>query len=106
MDTVLKVEPSGGDGFLIALEAQTARAPGKGCSWSYYVAYLHAKFGMPVLLVAVCKDLPTASWAAGPFECRVGTWTTQPECPRHTEHGGPRHAGVGQGNSEILVRMA
>lgn len=81
MDTVLKVEPSEGDGFLIALEAQTARAPGKGGSWSYYVAYLHAKFGMPVLLVTVCKDLPTASWAAGPFECRVGTWTTQSTRP-------------------------
>ncbi|MGA5360809.1 hypothetical protein [Streptomyces purpurascens] len=81
VDTVLKVEPSEGDGFLIAIEAQTARAPGKGTSWAYYVAYLHAKFGMPVLLVAVCKHRPTATWAAGPFECRVGTWTTQSTRP-------------------------
>ncbi|WP_338781237.1 hypothetical protein [Streptomyces sp. DG1A-41] len=61
--------------------AQTARARGKESSWSYYVAYLRAKFGLPVLLVAVCKNRPTASWAAGPFECRVGTWTTQSTRP-------------------------
>ncbi|MFJ4079566.1 hypothetical protein ACIP2Z_11465 [Streptomyces iakyrus] len=81
VDTVLKVEPSEGGGFLIAVEAQTAPTPDKGFSWSYYVAHLHAKYGMPVLLVAVCKNRPTASWAAGPFECRVRTWTTQSTRP-------------------------
>jgi hypothetical protein len=81
VDTVLKVEPSEGDSFLIAVEAQTARTRGKGSSWSYYVAYLRAKFDLPVLLVAVCRDRPTASWAAGPFECRVGSWTTQATRP-------------------------
>ncbi|MEU2269645.1 hypothetical protein ABZ568_25240 [Streptomyces olindensis] len=34
-----------------------------------------------MLLVAVCKNRPTASWAAGPFECRVGTWTPQSTRP-------------------------
>jgi uncharacterized ferritin-like protein (DUF455 family) len=77
VDTVLKVEPSDGDGFLIAIEAQTARSRDKGSSWSYYVAYLRAKFDLPVLLVAVCRNRATAAWAAGPFESRVGTWTTQ-----------------------------
>lgn len=77
VDTVLKVEPSEGEGFLLAIEAQTRRAPDKGANWSYYVAYLRAKFGLPVLLVAVCRNRTTASWAAGPFECRVGPWTTQ-----------------------------
>jgi hypothetical protein len=81
VDTVLRIEPSDGDGFLIAIEAQTDRAPGKGTSWAYYVAHLHAKFGMPVLLVTVCKNRRTASWAAGPFESRVGTWTTQATRP-------------------------
>ncbi|CAL9514836.1 hypothetical protein [Streptomyces sp. enrichment culture] len=81
VDTVLKVEPSDGDGFLVAVEAQTARSPDKGLSWSYYVAHLHAKYGMPVLLVAVCKNRATATWAAGPFECRVRTWTTQSTRP-------------------------
>ena len=77
VDTVLRVEPSEGNGFLVALEAQTKRAAGKGTAWSYYVAYLHAKFDLPVLLVTICKHQPTAKWAAGPFECRVGPWVTQ-----------------------------
>lgn len=77
VDTVLKVDPSEGDGFLIAVEAQTKRSPDKQMNWAYYVAYLYAKFGVPVLLVTVCRSRSTAKWAAGPFECRVGPWSTQ-----------------------------
>ncbi|MGY1583532.1 hypothetical protein [Streptomyces sp. MN13] len=77
VDTVLKVEPSDGDGFLLAIEAQTRKAPDKGTNWAYYVAYLRAKFDLPVLLVTVCRSRSTAKWAAGPFECRVGPWVTQ-----------------------------
>ncbi|WP_416977686.1 hypothetical protein [Streptomyces sp. T028] len=81
VDTVLKIEPSDGDGFLLAIEAQTKKVSGKGASWAYYVSYLHAKFNLPVLLVAVCRNHPTAAWAAGPFECRVGPWKTQVTSP-------------------------
>ncbi|MGC9442690.1 hypothetical protein [Streptomyces sp. WG5] len=77
VDTVLKVEPSDGESFLLAVEAQTRKAPDKGVNWPYYVAYLRAKFGLPVLLVAVCRSRSTAAWAAGPFECRVGPWASQ-----------------------------
>ncbi|MCD7440380.1 hypothetical protein K4B79_19405 [Streptomyces lincolnensis] len=77
VDTVLKFEPEMGESFLIAIEAQTKKHPDKAKSWAYYVAHLRAKYDMPVLLVAVCKDRHTAAWAAGPFECAVGPWTTQ-----------------------------
>jgi hypothetical protein len=77
VDTVLRVDPSEGDGFLIAVEAQTKRSSDKEMNWGYYVAYLCAKFGIPVLLVTVCRSRSTARWAAGPFECRVGPWQTQ-----------------------------
>jgi hypothetical protein len=77
VDTVLKVEPSEGDRFMVAIEKQTTPVPGKGISWAYYVAYLHAKFGLPVLLVTVCRNRRTSKWAAGPFESRVGPWATQ-----------------------------
>ncbi|MFF6989556.1 hypothetical protein [Streptomyces sp. NPDC010273] len=77
VDTVLKFEPAMGEGFLLAIESQTKKDPDKAKSWAYYVAHLSAKYDMPVLLVAVCRDRPTATWAAGPFECAVGPWTTQ-----------------------------
>jgi hypothetical protein len=81
VDTVLRVEPSEGDAFLLAVEAQTRKAPDKGTNWAYYVAYLRAKFDLPVLLVAVCRSRATANWAAGPFECRVGPWNSQVTYP-------------------------
>ncbi|MDX3247307.1 hypothetical protein [Streptomyces sp. ME18-1-4] len=77
VDTVLKYEPEMGESFLLAIEAQTKKHPDKAKSWAYYVAHLRAKYDMPVLLVVVCRDKPTATWAAGPFECSVGPWTTQ-----------------------------
>ena len=77
MDTVLKFEPAMGESFLLAIESQTKKDPDKAKSWAYYVAHLNAKYDMPVLLVAVCRDRSTAKWAAGPFECAVGPWSTQ-----------------------------
>ncbi|MFE9771283.1 hypothetical protein ACFYOV_06335 [Streptomyces sp. NPDC005931] len=76
-DTVLKFEPDTGESFVLAVESQTKRDPDKAKNWSYYVAYLRAKYDMPVLLVVVCRDRSTAAWATGPFPCAVGPWTTQ-----------------------------
>lgn len=69
VDTVLRIGPSDGDDFLLAVESQGARKPEKESSWPYYVAHLQAKYRLPVLLLVVCQDLPTAKWAAGPFDC-------------------------------------
>ncbi|MFJ5558064.1 hypothetical protein ACIQCD_11710 [Streptomyces sp. NPDC093250] len=76
-DTVLKFEPDMGEHFVLAVEAQTKKDPEKAKSWAYYVSYLRAKYDLPVLLVVVCRDRSTAAWAAGPFQCAVGPWTTQ-----------------------------
>ncbi|MEU5095932.1 hypothetical protein [Streptomyces sp. NPDC020996] len=76
VDTVLRVEPSDGNAFLLAIETQRKRDNRKATSWSYYVAYLHEKFSLPVLLLITCTDLCTARWATGPFTCEVGGWTT------------------------------
>ncbi|GAA3258952.1 hypothetical protein GCM10010469_24090 [Streptomyces labedae] len=76
-DTVLMFEPDMGEHFVLAVEAQTKKDPEKARNWAYYVSYLRAKYDLPVLLVAVCRDPSTAAWAMGPFECAVGPWTTQ-----------------------------
>jgi hypothetical protein len=44
-------------------------------SWAYYIGYLQAKYGLPVLLLVVCQDRATAKWAAGPFDCGTSGWT-------------------------------
>ncbi|MER6818917.1 hypothetical protein ACWIG2_10150 [Streptomyces cellulosae] len=74
-DTVLMFEPDMGEHFVLAVEAQTKKDPEKARNWAYYVSYLRAKYDLPVLLVAVCRDPSTAAWAMGPFECSVGPWT-------------------------------
>ncbi|MGA5487815.1 hypothetical protein ACPCK1_08575 [Streptomyces pseudogriseolus] len=76
-DTVLMFEPDMGEHFVLAVEAQTKKDPEKARNWAYDVAYLRAKYDLPVLLVAVCRDSATAAWAMGPFACSVGPWTTQ-----------------------------
>ena len=80
-DTVLKFEPDMGESFVLAVESQTKKDPDKARSWAYYVSHLHAKYDLPVLLVVVCRDPSTASWATGPFESAVGPWTTQATRP-------------------------
>ncbi|MDT9689584.1 hypothetical protein Q5762_14805 [Streptomyces sp. P9(2023)] len=81
VDSVLRVTPSEGTAFLLAIEAQGRRDPDKGVSWMYYLGYLMAKYGMPALLLVVCQDRRTARWAAGPFDAGVDHWhsvTTRP----------------------------
>ncbi|MEU8616514.1 hypothetical protein [Streptomyces sp. NPDC048623] len=75
VDSVLRVEPPDGDGFLLAIEAQGRRDPDKASSWTYYLGYLGAKHGLPVLLLVVCQDPATARWAAGPFRSGYRDWT-------------------------------
>ncbi|MFJ3900220.1 hypothetical protein [Streptomyces sp. NPDC090025] len=76
VDSVLRVEPPDGDGFLLAIEAQGRRDPDKASSWTYYLGYLGAKHRLPVLLLVVCQDQATARWAAGPFRSGYGDWTS------------------------------
>lgn len=81
VDTVLRVGPSDGDDFLLAVEAQGKQDPKKEASWAYYVAYLQSKYRLPVLLLVVCRDRATAKWAAGPFDCETRGWTAQRTYP-------------------------
>jgi len=81
IDTVLRVGPPDGDDFLLAVEAQERRDTKKESSWPHYVAYLQAKYSLPVLLLVVCRDRATTKWAAGPFDCGTRGWTAQRTYP-------------------------
>ncbi|SEE35830.1 hypothetical protein SAMN05216489_06324 [Streptomyces sp. 3213] len=75
VDTVLRIGQSDGEDFLLAIEAQSDKKEAKAASWAYYIAYLQAKYRLPVLLLVVCQDRATAKWAVGPFECGTSEWT-------------------------------
>lgn len=79
--TALRICPSDGEDFLLAVEAQERRDDRKEQSWAYCVAYLQSKYKLPVLLLVVCRDRATAKWAAGPFDCGTRGWTVQRTCP-------------------------
>ncbi|MGW1025469.1 hypothetical protein ACWD4J_17490 [Streptomyces sp. NPDC002577] len=81
IDTLLRVGPSDGEDFLLAVEAQERRDAKKASSWAYYVAYLQARYDLPVLLLVVCRDRATAKWATGPFDCGTRGWTAQRTYP-------------------------
>ncbi|WP_405931723.1 hypothetical protein [Streptomyces sp. NBC_00827] len=69
------------EAFVLAVEAQQRRDTAKESSWAYYVAYLQAKYDLPVLLLVVCQDRATAKWATGPFACDARDWTAQRTYP-------------------------
>ena len=66
LDTLLRVDTAGGGGYLLAVEAQGRKDPAKYSSWAYYLAHLHAKYGLGPVLLVVCQDESTARWATGP----------------------------------------
>ncbi|MGW9031004.1 hypothetical protein ACWGQ5_44510 [Streptomyces sp. NPDC055722] len=81
VDTVLRIGPSDGEDFLLAIESQSGKDAAKASSWAYYIAYLQARFALPVLLLVVCQDRATAKWATGPFDCGSRGWTAQRTYP-------------------------
>ena len=44
VDTVLRIGPSDGEDFLLAIEAQSGKVASKARSWAYYVSYLQAQW--------------------------------------------------------------
>ncbi len=75
VDSVLRISPSEGPGFLLAIEAQGRRDPDRASSWTYHLAHLRAAYDLPALLLVVCQDRATARWAAGPFLTGIDGWT-------------------------------
>ncbi|MCO8308532.1 MULTISPECIES: hypothetical protein [Streptomyces] len=76
VDSVLRVEPPNGDGFLLAIDTQGRRDPDKAASWTHYLSSTTAKHSLPTLLLVVSQDKKTADWAAGPFHTGVEGWAT------------------------------
>lgn len=76
VDTLLRIETENDGPFLLVVEAQGKKDPGKKASWPYYVTYLNNKFRLPVLLLVICQDHGTAAWAARPITIGLPQWPT------------------------------
>lgn len=74
LDTLLRVETADGRPYLLAVESQGRKDPAKPSSWTYYLAHLHAKYGIDPVLLVVCQDESTARWAARPIRIGPPEW--------------------------------
>jgi hypothetical protein len=82
VDTMLRIESTDGNSLLLAVSFQGEPTPGISVGWAHWISYLHFEHRLPALLLAVCRDRTTAAWAAGPFEHRIGSWTSAAVEPR------------------------
>ncbi|MBW8800344.1 MAG: hypothetical protein JF597_44280 [Streptomyces sp.] len=76
VDTLLRLDTAKDGSFLLAVEAQGGQDADKPASWAYYLAYLYAKYKMPAVLLVVCRDRNTASWAARQVSLGPSQWPT------------------------------
>ncbi|MFI6040742.1 hypothetical protein ACIA8C_03845 [Nocardia sp. NPDC051321] len=73
VDTLLRFTTSAGR-FLLLVEAQGECDPDKPSAWTYYLAHAHAKYRLPAVLLVVCHDRGTASWAAKTAQLGPSFW--------------------------------
>ncbi|MEV7284455.1 hypothetical protein AB0O01_07840 [Streptomyces sp. NPDC093252] len=77
VDSLFRVRAASDEGgFLLAVEAQGKKDPDKRNSWTYYLAYLYAKYRLPPVLVVLCRDKQTAVWAMEPIRIGPGFHTS------------------------------
>jgi len=63
------------DKYIVIVESQMRLDEEKERRWPYYIAYLHDKYGCPVVLLVVCNDAATADWARTPITIGLGGLT-------------------------------
>lgn len=76
-DAVIKLtDASGQPVFAFVVEVQFGRDSDKEWTWPRYLAEVRERLKCPVVLLVVCADHLTASWAAEPIELGPGSMTT------------------------------
>jgi len=76
VDTLLRIDTKSGGSHLLIVEAQGKKNSRKPTSWAYYAAHLQEKYGIPPVLLVMCQDLSTATWASTPFTIGPPQWPT------------------------------
>ncbi|WP_405494789.1 hypothetical protein [Nocardia sp. NBC_00511] len=75
VDTLLRIDTDEGP-FLLLVEAQGKNEKGKPSAWAYYLAHVHAKYDLPPVLLVICQDKATASWASKPYDIGPAQWAS------------------------------
>ncbi|RPE41495.1 hypothetical protein EDD90_4581 [Streptomyces sp. Ag109_O5-1] len=70
----MRVDTAEQGSYLLVVEAQGKKDPDKPASWTYSLSYLHAKYRLPPVVVVVCQDRATATWAARHLEIGPRQW--------------------------------
>lgn len=74
-DSVILTELLVQDGsgrYIVVVEFQGSENDDKRWSWPYYIAYLRTKYKCPVLLLVVCSDRITETWARTEITSGIG----------------------------------
>jgi hypothetical protein len=74
-DTVVRIDTKDGNSLLVVVEAQLKPDPGKLRSWPYYVATLHERHLLPVILIVLSQERRTSLWAQQPIHVGTAFWT-------------------------------
>jgi hypothetical protein len=67
--------------YIVIIESQTDPEETRRSRWPYYIAYLHDKYGCPVILLVVCSKAATARWAREPIKIGLRGLTCMIVCP-------------------------
>ncbi|RZB14647.1 hypothetical protein StrepF001_36580 [Streptomyces sp. F001] len=81
VDTLFRFDTADAGSYLLAVESQGRKDPDKLNSWTYYLAHLYAKYELPPILLVMCQDKATASWAAEPIRIGLPTCTSMAVFP-------------------------
>ncbi|NUP27787.1 MAG: hypothetical protein HOQ44_14025, partial [Nocardia sp.] len=76
VDTLLRITTVHDGAFLLLVEAQNKKDDDKPGAWAYYLAHLHEKYRLPVVLLVVCRDTTTAGWAREPIKIGLPQWSS------------------------------
>ena len=78
--TVMAMTAVGGEQFVLACEAQGGHSAEtimkKRRNWPYYLAYLHERYKLPVVLLVLCQEKATVKWAQQPINLGLPVWPT------------------------------
>lgn len=93
-DAVLGIRSRAGDEFVLIFEVLRKPAEEKLRHWVRYVADVHDRCKVPVVLVVICNDRSTAKWASRPIRIGTDFW---PSCVVSPLVLGPHNVRIPEG---------